>query len=79
VVSAFIDAHRDRFGVEPMCRVLREHGMRIAPSTYYAAKTRAPSARAVSDVALLVDIRRVWEERRRGRRLSGARKVWRQL
>jgi putative transposase len=79
VVSAFIDAHRDRFGVEPMCRVLCEHGMHIAPSTYYAAKTRPPSARSVADAELLVEIRRVCEERRRGRRLYGAQKVWRQL
>ena len=41
---AFIDVYRDRFGVEPICRVLTEHGMRIAPSTYYAAKTSAVPA-----------------------------------
>jgi putative transposase len=34
---AFIDEHRDRFGgVEPICRVLTQHGCKIAPSTYYA-------------------------------------------
>ena len=38
---------RDWFGVEPICRVLRDAGMQIAPSTYYAAKVRPPSARAV--------------------------------
>ena len=32
VVIGFIDDHRDRFGVEPICRVLREHGVPIAPS-----------------------------------------------
>jgi len=37
---AFIDDHRDRFGVEPICRVLTEHGVKIAPSTYlYRART----------------------------------------
>jgi hypothetical protein len=41
---AFIDAHKDAFGVEPICRLLP-----IAPSTCYAAKARPPSARAVSD------------------------------
>ena len=46
---AFVDAHRGRFGVEPICAVLTEHGVGIAPSTYYAAKKRAPSARAVRD------------------------------
>jgi len=74
---AFIDEHRDRFGVEPICRVLAAHGVAIAPSTFYAAKTRPPSARAVSDEAWLVEIRRVHGEVGRG--LYGARKVWHQL
>jgi putative transposase len=76
---AFIDAHRERFGVEPMCRVLTEHGVAIAPSTFYAAKTRPPSARTLRDAELLVEIERVWSARRKGRRLYGARKVWNQL
>ncbi|MCU1373119.1 MAG: hypothetical protein JWO68_405 [Actinomycetia bacterium] len=76
---AFIDEHRERFGVEPMCRVLSKHGLHVAPSTFYAAKTRPPSKRAVEDAELLVEIRRVFEDRRRGRRLYGARKVWSQL
>ena len=52
----YIDGHRDRFGVEPICQVLRESGLQIAPSTYYAAKKREPSARAVRDAELIVDI-----------------------
>ncbi len=40
-MTAFITEHKDEFGVEPMCEVLP-----IAPSTYYAAISRAPSARA---------------------------------
>jgi putative transposase len=79
VVIAFIDQCKDRFGVEPICAVLREQGCGIAPSTYHAAKTRPPSARAVRDAELIVEIRRVFEDRRRGRRLYGARKVWHQL
>lgn len=48
-----IDEHRDRFGgVEPICTVLSEHGISIAPSTYYAAKGRPPSTRAVRDAEL---------------------------
>ncbi len=43
---AFITQNKTRFGVEPMCRVLTEHGVPIAPSTYYAGRDRAPSARA---------------------------------
>ncbi len=70
---ACIDAHRDRFGVEPICRVLRQEGYRIAPSTYYAAKSRPPSARAVRDAWLEGEIVRVFKAS--GER-SGARKVW---
>ena len=44
-MTAFIDAHRDRFGVVPICRVLTEHGCPIAPSTYYAGE-EAPAVRA---------------------------------
>jgi putative transposase len=68
---AYVDAHRDRFGVEPICELLL-----IAPSTYYAAKRRLPSARALRDEKLKVDIRRVHEE---NFGVYGARKVWRQL
>jgi putative transposase len=53
-MTRFIEAHRDRFGVEPICRTLQ-----IAPSTYYAHKSRPPSARAVADERLKVEITRV--------------------
>jgi transposase InsO family protein len=56
VVVDYIDQHRDRFGVEPICTVLKDAGVQIAPSTYYAAKARPPSARAVRDAELVVDI-----------------------
>ena len=68
---AYIDAHRGRFGVEPICRVLQ-----FAPSTYYAAKSRPPSARARRDEALKAEIRRVWED---NYRVYGADKIWAQL
>ena len=55
----YIDAHREEFGVEPICSVLRTAGMQIAPSSYYAAKTRPRSARAVADQQRLEVIRRV--------------------
>lgn len=79
MVVAFIDAHKDRFGVEPICRVLTEHAVKIAPSTYYAARTRPPSARAVRDARLLELIRAAWKDPTKGRCLYGADKVWRQL
>jgi len=57
VLVDYIDQHRDRFGVEPICAVLKDAGVQIAPSTYYAAKARPPSARAVRDAELVVDIK----------------------
>jgi putative transposase len=68
---SFIDGHRDRWGVEPIGRVLQ-----VAPSTYYAATGRPPSARALRDAELKVEIRRVWKD---NLEVYGARKVWRQL
>ena len=72
----FIDEHKDVFGVEPICRVLTGHGAPIAPSTYYAAKSRPPSARAVRDAQLKTEITRVWKE---NREVYGADKVWLEL
>jgi putative transposase len=74
---AFIDEHRDRFGVEPICRVLTEHGCRVAPNTYWTAKKRRPSARAVRDEHPKGEIARVWQENMGG--VYGADKVWAQL
>jgi len=68
---AYIDQHRHRYGVEPICRVLP-----IAPSTYHAAQRRSTSARAVRDRQLKAEIRRVHAEQFG---VYGARKVWRQL
>ena len=58
----FIDEHRGKFGVEPICAVLP-----IAPSVYYEQKARAAdprrqSARAQRDVLLCDDIQRVYAE-----------------
>jgi putative transposase len=63
-------------GVEPICAVLTEHGMKIAPSTYYAAKSRPPSPRAVSDAALLEVIVDLWN---RNRGIYGVLKMWHAL
>ncbi|MGH6914185.1 MAG: IS3 family transposase, partial [Geminicoccales bacterium] len=73
---AFIDDHRDAYGVEPICGVLP-----IAPSTYraHAARRKNPelaSARERRDRALAPEVRRVFEE---NFSVYGARKVWRQL
>ena len=76
----FIDAHRDRFGVVPICRVLSQHGVPIAPRTYWACKTRPPSRRALADAALTEILARIYEPDERGRRkpesLYGSLKTW---
>ncbi|TIC85592.1 IS3 family transposase [Nocardioides sp. GY 10127] len=59
VLVAYIDQHRGQFGVEPICKVLRQAGVQVAPSSYYAAKTRPPSTRAVTDAERLAVIRAV--------------------
>src|SRR5262249_60397730 len=75
-VVAYIDEHRGQFGVQPICRVLTEHGVAIAPSSYYAAKKRPAPARAVRDAWLTAEITRVPKDNGEG---YGARKVWLQL
>lgn len=72
----YIDDHRDRFGVEPICEVLP-----IAPSTYYEQKAREREperrpAREQRDETLKPEIQRVFDE---NFRVYGARKVWKQL
>ena len=75
----FIASHADRrdgglrWGVEPICRVLSEHGCPIAPSSYYEAKDRQPSARQARDEQLEAEILRV---RKDNFAVYGARKVW---
>jgi putative transposase len=73
----FIDEHRTRFGgVEPICRVLTEHGHKIASSTYYKHKALPPAARTVADARLTAEIIRIHAD---NYHVYGARKVWRQL
>jgi putative transposase len=75
-VIACVDACRGRFGVEPVCRVLTASGAPIAPSTYYASRSRPPSPRAARDARLLGEIIRVHKQ---SDGTYGAWKVWRQL
>jgi len=65
-----------RWGVEPICAVLSEHGRKIAPSTYYEHVDKSPTRRAQRDQVLLGHIRRVHAE---NYSVYGARKVWLQL
>jgi hypothetical protein len=75
-LRAFIDLHRDAYGVEPICKVLQ-----IAPSGYrrYAAQQRNTELRCVRakrDDILMPEIQRVWQS---NMRVYGADKVWHQL
>lgn len=67
----FIRAHRERWGVEPICRTLQ-----VAPSTYYAMVAHRPSARQLSDERLKIEIARVHCD---NFGVYGIEKVWRQL
>jgi transposase InsO family protein len=76
VTKAFIDEHRGRFGVEPICKVLQ-----FAPSAYrrHAARQRDASrisARARRDISLMPQIERVWNA---NMQVYGAAKVWMQM
>jgi transposase InsO family protein len=72
----YIEEHKDRFGVEPICKQLP-----IAPATYYELKARERDparlpARARRDVELKPQIQRVWDQ---NMSVYGARKTWKQL
>jgi putative transposase len=56
--------------------VLTEHGCQVAPNTYWVARKRPPSARAVRDEELMVAIARVFDE---NLSVYGAAKIWAQL
>lgn len=75
-MRAFVDQHRERFGVEPICKLLQ-----VAPSAYwrYATRRRDPSLRsprARRDEWLIPHVQRVWQA---NFQVYGADKVWRQL
>ena len=70
-MSAFIDEHRARFGVEPICREIE-----VSASAYRARRRRRPSARAVRDAKLVGQIRRVHAK---AFEIYGQWKTWQQL
>jgi putative transposase len=83
LICAFIAEHRARFGVAPICRVLSEHGCRIAPRTFYAWLKRQPSKRALWDMTVTEVLAGYYEPDEHGRRkpesLYGATKMWAHL
>ena len=68
MMVSLIDAHREEFGVEPICAQLP-----IAPSGYYGAKSRPLSARSRRDVAMIPLLVALWTA---NYRVYGAHKLW---
>ena len=71
MIVAFIDGHKDQFGVEPICFTLQ-----VAPSTYYAEKSRVRSAMALRDAVLGPLILTLWAA---NYRVYGVHKMWKAL
>jgi hypothetical protein len=73
VIVSYLDDHAARFGVAPICRVLSEHGIPIAPSTYYAHRSCPVSNAELADAYAanaLLDCFQV------NRGVYGIRKLW---
>jgi putative transposase len=70
-VTAFIDEHRGRFGVEPICRVLG-----VSASAYYQRAKGRRSTRAIEDERLLERIRAVHAANYYA---YGSRRMWKAL
>ena len=56
MICQYIDSRKKEFGAWPICKVLTGAGVKIAPSTYYARRSRPPSARSLRDETLKAEI-----------------------
>jgi putative transposase len=72
----YVNSQRETHGVQPVLEAFKHTPAQIAPSTYYAAKTRSESARAARDRELVEKIEQVHED---NYGIYGARKVWAEL
>ena len=61
LICAFIDEHKGTYGVAPICRALAIHGVQIAPRTYWACRSGAPSKRALWDAAITQILAGIYE------------------
>lgn len=89
-MTRFITEHKDHqesgpngkagltWGVEPMCAVLSEHGVKISPWTYDEWVNKQPTKRQLADAELVAIIRGQREDNKTGRFVQtlGARKLW---
>ena len=62
MIVDYIESHRDRFGVEPICTVLSEHGCLIAPSTYYERRRQPVTEAELEDAYLANALVTLWGE-----------------
>jgi len=72
----FVDSQKDQHGVQPVLQALEGTPAQIAPSTYYAAKTRPASVRSARDEQLTALIKQIHAA---NYGVYGARKVWHEL
>ena len=83
LICVFINAHREEFGVVPICRALAVHGVQIAPRTYWAHRLAAPSKRALWDTTITEILAGIYEPDPDGKRppecLYGSLKMWAHL
>ena len=83
LICEFIDEHREKFGVVPICRALGVHGVQIAPRTYWAHRLAAPSKRALWDTTITEILAGYYEPGADGKRppesLYGSLKMWAHL
>lgn len=73
---AFVDSQQAEHGVQPVLQALESTPAQIAPSTYYAAKTRPTSPRSARDRQLTTTITQIHQE---NYGVYGARKIWHEL
>jgi putative transposase len=73
MIVDYIDSHRESFGVEPICAVLAEAGIVIAPSTYYARRQARLTDAEMDDAYLANQLRSLWQD---NWGVYGARKLW---
>jgi putative transposase len=73
---AFVDSQRGEHGVQPVIEAVKDTPAEIAPSTYYAHKSRPASARAVRDQELTEVMVKVHED---NYSVYGVRKMWHEL
>jgi putative transposase len=83
LICEFIDEHRGRFGVVPICRALAVHGVQIAPRTYWAYRSSTASKRAMGETTITEILAGYYEPNTDGKRrpesLYGSLKMWAHL